>query len=213
MVNKKSTQGMTASKLQLILIATIVLLIVAGGFGFVYARDGLKKRAADVAVATATEKESEKNKDALRDIEAKLKQNHDEVKRTSEIVAPLDNFEYQVRIIKDVQTYAAKAGVTIRGFSFTSDVAAVGAAAGTTSGSSAAANTAAGATPTISGLRKVTTTVELESPIAYKNVMNFLYYIENNLTKMQLQGVSFTRDPAKNEITAGALNLEVYVKQ
>ena len=213
MVNKKSSQGITAPKLRLILIATIVLLIIAGGFGFVFAREQLIKRAADVAVATASEKESKKNKDALRSIEAKLKDNHDEVKRTSEIVAPLENFEYQVRIIKDVQAYAAKAGVTIRGFSFTSDTSAASSASGTTSGSAAAASGTAATSPAISGLKKVTTTVELESPIAYKNVMNFLYYLENNLTKMQLQGVSLTRDPAKSEITAGALNLEVYVKQ
>ncbi len=213
MVNKKSASGITAPKLRLILIATIVLLIIAGGFGFAFAREQLVKRAADVAIATASEKESKKNKDALRSIESKLSENRDEVKRTSEIVAPLDNFEYQVRIIKDVQAYAAKAGVTIRGFSFTSDVAAAGSASGTTSGSAAAASGTAATSPAISGLKKVTTTVELESPIGYKNVMNFLYYLENNLTKMQLQGVSLTRDPAKNEITAGALNLEVYVKQ
>lgn len=209
---KKSSSSMTAPKLRLVLIITIVLLVVVGGAGFYFAREKLSAYASEVSVINAAKEESDKNIQELTKIKDELDSNSDAIKRTSEIVAPLENFEYQNKIIQDVQSYAAKAGVQVKGFSFTTDVANANSGSGTTSGSAAAAGTAQTGTKTIAGLKKVTTTVELASPIEYPKIMNFLYFIEHNLTKMQLQGVSLTRDPKNGNVTAGALNLEVYVR-
>ena len=42
--------------------------------------------------------------------------------------------------------------------------------------------------------------------------MNFIHYIENNLTKMQLSGVSLSKGKEGNNITVSALTIEVYLK-
>lgn len=211
-MSETSSNGLDAQKLRMLLIGTLLVILLAGIGGFVFARQQIMTYAVDVSKATNNQKISSDNLNALQAVQTTLSNNKDAVSRTSELVAESKEYQYQDQIIADVNTYAQKAGISITGYTFTSDVSASASASGTTSGTAAAANGTAG-NKAISGLKTVGVTVAIKSPVPYGNVMNFIHYLELNLTKMQLKGVSLSNDTAdRGNVTVGALNLEVYTR-
>lgn len=197
---------MTAQKLRILLLAGIVVLVLVAGGIFWLVRGYLLDYAKDVQRSTAEANSSTQNLATLESLKTQLSQEADTVERTKNIVAESKSYAYQDQIIKDINTYADRSGVTISGYTFNTDVP-VGAAAPST----AAAPAVAGP-KTVSGLKSVSVSVNVKSPVKYENVMNFIHSIEQNLTKMQLAGISLTKDPTSNNVTASALTIEVYTR-
>lgn len=102
-------------------------------------------------------------------------------------------FGYQDQIVRDIQSYAAKAGVTVTGFTFPEQTSVT--------------------TPDKTGLKSVTATLTFHSPLPYQNLLLFLKYVEQNVTKMQITDLQLTpaTDDAKNLANVG-LTLKVYVR-
>jgi hypothetical protein len=203
----KSVSKMTAQKLRLLLIVSILVLIVLASAGFWLMRLQLIQYANEVQVSTAAASSSTQNLSTLEKLKTELTEDADTVARTKNIVADSKSYGYQDQIIKDINTYAERSGVSVSGYSFNSE----GTATPTTGAAQGAAPAAASA-KSVSGLKSISVSVNIKSPVKYTTIMNFVHSIEQNLTKMQLAGISFTKDPSSDNVTASALTIEVYVR-
>lgn len=205
---KNPTSSLTAQKLRIILIAGIFLLIAVAGVLFFFARNVLATYSVEVQKMTATAESSSENLNALNTLKTKLAEDAESVERAKSLVAESQSYAYQDQIIKDINMFASKAGVGVSGYQFNSESGAAG--GGTTA--AAPADATAQAAPTVSGLKTVNVSVNLASPVKYESIMHFINMIEQNLTKMQLAGISLAKDEQTNGVTASSLTLEVYVK-
>ena len=201
---------MTAQKLRTLLIVSIFLIVLLTAGLFVYARSILAGYAADVQKVSDTAASSSRNLSALNTLKTKLAEDKDAVERTNNLVAESRSYAYQDQIIKDLKTFASKSKVTISGFQFNNEQAGA-----TGTGAVASPNvtppTDTSAVPT-NGLKTVSVSINLKSPMAYRDIMNFIHMIEQNLTKMQLTGVAFNKDTNSDNVTVNALTIEVYVR-
>jgi hypothetical protein len=216
---KKTASSLTAQKLRIILVATIFLLIALAGVVFFFARNTLDTYAADVHKMTKAAESSSQNLAALNSLKAKLAENKEAVERAKSLVAESQYYAYQDQIIKDINTFAAKSGVAISGYQFngeaTAGAGAAPAAAPTPAAGAPVEGGAATATPgaTVSGLKSTSVAITLDKPLSFEQIMRFVNMIEQNLTKMQLAGVSIAKDPeSSNGVAVNSLTIEVYVK-
>lgn len=203
---KKQVSGMTAQKLRLLLLVCIALLIILSAAGFWFAHKQLVSFAEQVRETTAIANASTQDLTNLQALKTKLAEDADTVERTKNIVADSQYYAYQDQIIKDINTYASRAGVTITGYTFNSQTGSTG-----TPAPSAATAPNAG-NPSVAGLKSVSVSIAIKSPVKYGNIMNFVHAIEQNLTKMQLAGISITKDSQSDNVTANSLNVEVYTR-
>lgn len=210
---KNTVSGLTASKLRLILIVGIIALLGIAVALFILVRGILTNYAAEVQQITGKSQSSSNDVASLTKLKEKLETDRAAVERTKDLVAESKEYQYQDQIIKDINSYATKAGISISGYAFDSTSSAPGSAP--SGGAAAPAPAAGGATPpgsgAISGLKSISVTITPKSPLKYESLMNFIHYIEQNLTKMQLAGISFSKDD-KGQVTANALTIEVYVR-
>lgn len=189
-----------ASKLRIILASSIILLIGISIGLFLFFRGQLVGYAEQVKTANTKASVSQSDINMLENLQKELDSNQVAVNRAKNIVADSQNYKYQNQIIDDITTYAKKANVTISGYGFTTD-----STAGTT-GSSATGGPAA---PT--GLKSVGVSVGIKSPVDYESIIRFIHYIEANLTKMQVSGISLTGDGSTN-VTASPITIQVYTR-
>lgn len=204
---QKQVSGLTAQKLRLLLICSILLLILIGGTAFWYVNQQLTGFANQVRVTAATANASTADLTNLQSLKTQLAEDADTVERTKNIVADSQSYSYQDQIIKDINTYANRAGVTITSYTFMTDTpSAAGGQRAEVSGQSS--------TKAVAGLKSVGVAIAIKSPVKYTNIMNFIHAIEQNLTKMQLSGISLTKDSQAqtDNITAGTLTIEVYTR-
>lgn len=206
---KKQVSGLTAQKLRLLLLVGIALLIILSATGFWLLHKQLVGFAEQVRATTATAAASTQDLTNLQSLKTKLAEDADTVERTKNIVADSQYYAYQDQIIKDINTYASRAGVIITGYTFNSQTANTTPGASQSAASTPAATTAPQAVP---GIKSVSVSVAIKSPVKYSSMMNFIHAIEQNLTKMQLAGVSITKDTQSDNVTANSLNLEVYTR-
>lgn len=213
----KSKTKLTAPRLQLMLCISIVLIIIVGVALFQVGQKQLSNVARTVAEAGAAADASQNDLQRLQDTQTQLKQDADVVKSVSDIVAESKNHLYQNQVINDLTKFAASSGVTITNIAFAS----------TTSGSKAATTTPTapavsptlgvgsglpGAVPSggLAGVKPVSETITLKSPINYSSFLQFLHDIEQNLTNMQLQSISLSSDASG--LTSNDLTIQVYIR-
>lgn len=202
---------MTAQKLRMLLLASIIGLVLIAGAVFWLIRGHLMTFAHEVQQSNAEANSSTQNLATLEHLKTQLSQDADTVERTKNIVAESKSYAYQDQIIKDINTYASRSGVSVSGYTFSADTGATAGTAVTSTPPAASTQATAGA-KTVTGLKSVSVSVNLKSPVKYESVMNFIHSIEQNLTKMQLAGISLTKDPTSDNVTASALTIEVYTR-
>ncbi len=189
-------QFLTPSRLRIILAITL-LLILALGIGIFYISYGkLKKSAADTSAQVASARDSQNTLSNLQELKKELDAEKDAINRTAQVMANSQNYTYQDQIINDLTVYAGRAGLSISNIAFSANQAAP--ATGT-------------AAPTTQGLKTVGVAVTLANPVDYTSLLNFLHYIEQNLTKLKLSSIDLTKS-SNNDVTTNILSLEVYVK-
>lgn len=193
---------MTASRLRLILVGSIVLLALLIGFGFYSAQSFLHNFAVTVSHAQQDANASADDISTLQRLEDKLEEDVAIIDRTKKIVADSKAYEYQDQIIADLNTYAAKSGISITSFTFADN----NAASATSETNSAASE------PAIPGLKSTSVSVQIASPTKYDRLMRFVSHIEQNLTKMQLASLTLSKGQKPDEVTTSELVIGVYVK-
>lgn len=208
---KKATNNLTPKRLRIILSVSIVLLILASAGGFLLFRGQLISFAEKVHSDTIAADVSSKDVAALERLGKELDESTISINRAKSIVADSQQYQYQNQIVNDLNAFAKTAGLAIANYSFLSDNTA-GAA-----GTAAPAPAAGAATPSVAGLKTTGVSISLRTPANYKAVMRFIYLIEQNLTKMQLTGISLSASSGENgvsptDVAVTPLTIEVYIK-
>ncbi len=203
---KKQKEGLSAPQLRIVLLCTIVLIFCAAAVGFWYFRSGLIDYSKQVQEDNAKAAVSSSDVSTLKTLKQELEDNKVAVTRTKNIVADSQHYQYQNQIIEDITSYAKKAKVSLGGFTFNSDTA-----SSSTSGAAAAGS--AVTTPAPAGLKSVNVSVDIKSPVSYQSLIKFIHYIEVNLTKMQVAGISMAKiADSDTDVTANPITLEVYTR-
>lgn len=196
---------LTPTRLRLVLSITIALIVIAGGGLFYLAYNRLSEIAAETGQSAASARESEDTLARLQSLRSDLDARSDAINRTSNVMANSQNYAYQDRLVNDLTVYATRANLSIKNISFSAaqaQAAAPAAADGT-------ADPAATGAP--AGLNKATVDITLESPVNYQDLLNFLHYVEQNLTKLKISKVVMSKSQSDG-VTIDMLNLEVYVR-
>lgn len=203
-----TTKKMTATTLRLVLSIAIFLVAGVSIAGFAFFSGSLKNYAEEVSKTNGEAQASDTNIQSLQKTQAELEKYKDTAIRAQSIVSESASYQYQDQITRDLNNYAAQAGLVITGFTFDSTATAAPAAPATP-GSTATPQTAAAP----AGLNSKTVTIQLESSVPYKSLLSFMNMIEENLTKMQIAKVTLAKSSDNDENVAGqTLAIEVYVK-
>ncbi len=191
----------TTVRIGLFVMLVLILLAMAGGCYLAYTF--LEKTAREVAQIQTKAQSVTAQVDNLVRLEGQLKHYKNDVKKAQQIVAESKSYHYQNQIINDLTNYASQAGVPIASFNFQDKAAA--------SSKTASANAKNNAN-TNSGLKSTQISVQLGAHVEYVKLLRFLHLIEQNLTRMQIAGISLTSGEQAGTVGAQAIDLEVYVK-
>ncbi|MCA9334784.1 hypothetical protein KC953_01435 [Candidatus Saccharibacteria bacterium] len=189
---------LTASKLRLILLGFMLFLLVLGTGLFLLYRQFLIDYSIQVAEANNSATISNDEVTRLKNLEVRLTNDSVAVNRAKKIVSDSKSYQYQNQIIDDINSYASAAGLKIAGFNFSSD--------------DAVSSTADPAAPIVPGLKSTDATITIENPVSYISIMKFIHAIENNLTKIQVTGISISKATKSNDVVVNPISIRVYVK-
>ncbi len=179
--------------LNISLYVLLTLLVVGFGAGSYYGYQALSAYNLDVNHRKIDGSLADQSISKLQILEKELDENESAVTKAAAIVSDTKFYRYQDQIVNDITAHAQASGINILGFDF-----------------STANNTAAQSS--VKGLKTVTATITLDSPLEYTKYLNFLKNIEKSLTKMQVTQINTTKDPkSTNEISAPSIAIEVYV--
>lgn len=195
--------SLTPTRLRLILSISMALIIVGGVGIFYLSYKELSKTAAEVGVHAANARESQDTLQRLQSLKKELETKKDIIDMTSRVMASSENYAYQDLLVQDLTIYASRAHLTIKNINFSSPA------------SSAPATPAAEGAPApeaAAGLKKATVDITLETPVDYKSLLDFLHYVEQNLTKLKISKVVMTKSES-DSVNIDVLNLEVYIRQ
>jgi hypothetical protein len=201
---EKGIHNLTATRLRVMLSASLVGILVIIGIGFYFLQSYLYSFAVEVSHANEDASTSGSDIATLQKLQQEFKNDQTTIQRVESIVAESKSYEYQDQIIADLNTYANRSGVKITSFTFD---------AGTPSKTGATVSTTpASPSVAVAGLKSTGVSITLEAPTKYNSLMKFIHSIEQNLTKMQLASLSLTKGTASDEVSISALQLEVYIK-
>lgn len=214
-MTKNKTKGpMTATTLRIVL-ASLLLLILAGmSTGFYFAYTYLKSTATAVASTQAEALASDAKLQQLMSLQGQLDKHKSSVDKAKQIVAESQMYQYQNQIIGDLNNFANQAGLAIKSFIFQSTGPTGATPQPAAPPVAPAAGAAPGGTPAAgaSGVKSTIVSIQLDEDISYENLLHFIYLTEQNLTRMQVSGVTIAKAEDAGKINAQNLNLEVYIK-
>lgn len=194
----------TPAIFEVILIFSILFLITLCIAAFLFFQIQLKNIALDVKKANQEATMSRGDLSHIKEISDYLKKETESIERAKNIVVDSQSSQYEDRILNDISTYAQKSGVFLKGVDFQSTNPSPGGQGPATPQSAPVA---------VGGLKFSTATINIRSPVEYKNLMQFLYYIENNITKIQITGITITKaSGSSQEVSINPLTIRVYVK-
>lgn len=223
-----SQSRFTAVKLRYTLVAALVMISLLGVAIFYFGYNLLASKASETSEVATTASESNKKIQDLTNTKKLLEKNKKAVARASQIVSNSQSYVYQDQIIGDLNRIAAKSGIEIIDITF-SDATVVGGTPGAASGpnQSTPSQTDPGAATgrpggpsapaqLVGGVKAVTTSVRISEKVEYDKMLDFLYAIEQNLTKMSISQISLRKSDApingKPAIVTDQLTIEVYVR-
>ena len=186
-----------------IVLSLLLLIILSAMVGLViFAYSFLSKTSEEVGKMQTEAIAVDAKIQSLLASKSQLDRNSDTVKKAKNIVSESKLYQYQNQIIKDLNTYADRAGIPIKAFSFQNEP--------TTSAKTATSNKRTPASP--AGVKSTFVSIQLGDHIDYTKFLHFLSLIEKNVTRMQLLGVSISRGANNHEISIQSLEVKVYTR-
>lgn len=186
-----------------IVLSLLLLIILSAMVGLViFAYSFLSKTSEEVGKMQTEAIAVDAKIQSLLASKSQLDRNSDTVKKAKNIVSESKLYQYQNQIIKDLNTYADRAGIPIKSFSFQNEP--------TTSAKTAKSSKRTPASP--SGVKSTFVSIQLGDHIDYTKFLHFLSLIEKNVTRMQLLGVSISRGANNHEISIQSLEVKVYTR-
>jgi Tfp pilus assembly protein PilO len=191
---EKQLKALTPPKLRIILIAMMALLLVAGGVIFWYLRSQLVSFAHEVHEADIAAEESNANITQLQNLQRVLEENEVAINRADRLVLDSSLATYQDTLINEITTFAEKSGLKVSSFSF---------------------NPSGDSSANVAGIKTTTVTVTLSDSASYREIMEFMHYIEYSLIRMRTDGLAMTSGSSgsdKSELNISSISLEVFIK-
>ena len=186
-----------------IVLSLLLLIILSAMVGLViFAYSFLSKTSEEVGKMQTEAIAVDAKIQSLLASKSQLDRNSDTVKKAKNIVSESKLYQYQNQIIKDLNTYADRAGIPIKAFSFQNEPI--------TSAKTATSSKRTPASP--AGVKSTFVSIQLGDHIDYTKFLHFLSLIEKNVTRMQLLGVSISRGANNHEISIQSLEVKVYTR-
>lgn len=186
-----------------IILSLLLLIILSAMVGLViFAYSFLSKTSEEVGKMQTEATAVDAKIQSLLASKSQLDRNSDTVKKAKNIVSESKLYQYQNQIIQDLNTYADRAGIPIKSFSFQNEP--------TTSAKTATSSKQISASP--AGVKSTFVSIQLGDHIDYTKFLHFLSLIEKNVTRMQLSGVSISRGANNHEISIQSLEVKVYTR-
>ena len=186
-----------------IILSLLLLIILSAMVGLViFAYSFLSKTSEEVGKMQTEATAVDAKIQSLLASKSQLDRNSDTVKKAKNIVSESKLYQYQNQIIQDLNTYADRAGIPIKSFSFQNEPTA---SAKTVTSSKQTSTSPA-------GVKSTFVSIQLGDHIDYTKFLHFLSLIEKNVTRMQLSGVSISRGANNHEISIQSLEVKVYTR-
>lgn len=186
-----------------IVLSLLLLIILSAMVGLViFAYSFLSKTSEEVGKMQTEAIAVDAKIQSLLASKSQLDRNSDTVTKAKNIVSESKLYQYQNQIIKDLNTYADRAGIPIKAFSFQNEP--------TTSAKTTKSSKRTPASP--AGVKSTFVSIQLGDHIDYTKFLHFLSLIEKNVTRMQLLGVSISRGANNHEISIQSLEVKVYTR-
>lgn len=186
-----------------IVLSLLLLIILSAMVGLViFAYSFLSKTSEEVGKMQTEAIAVDAKIQSLLASKSQLDRNSDTVTKAKNIVSESKLYQYQNQIIKDLNTYADRAGIPIKAFSFQNEP--------TTSAKTTKSSKRTPASP--AGVKSTFVSIQLGDHIDYTKFLHFLSLIEKNVTRMQLLGVSIFRGANNHEISIQSLEVKVYTR-
>jgi len=186
-----------------IVLSLLLLIILSAMVGLViFAYSFLSKTSEEVGKMQTEAIAVDAKIQSLLASKSQLDHNSDTVKKAKNIVSESKLYQYQNQIIQDLNTYADRAGIPIKSFSFQNEP--------TTSAKTATSSKQTSTSP--AGVKSTFVSIQLGDHIDYTKFLHFLSLIEKNVTRMQLLGVSISRGANNHEISIQSLEVKVYTR-
>ena len=186
-----------------IVLSLLLLIILSAMVGLViFAYSFLSKTSEEVGKMQTEAIAVDAKIQSLLASKSQLDRNSDTVTKAKNIVSESKLYQYQNQIIKDLNTYADRAGIPSKAFSFQNEP--------TTSAKTTKSSKRTPASP--AGVKSTFVSIQLGDHIDYTKFLHFLSLIEKNVTRMQLLGVSISRGANNHEISIQSLEVKVYTR-
>ena len=186
-----------------IILSLLLLIILSAMVGLViFAYSFLSKTSEEVGKMQTEATAVDAKIQSLLASKSQLDRNSDTVKKAKNIVSESKLYQYQNQIIQDLNTYADRAGIPIKSFTFQNEP--------TTSAKTTTPSKQTSASP--AGVKSTFVSIQLGDHIDYTKFLHFLSLIEKNVTRMQLSGVSISRGANNHEISIQSLEVKVYTR-
>ena len=186
-----------------IVLSLLLLIILSAMVGLViFAYSFLSKTSEEVGRMQTEATAVDAKIQSLLASKSQLDRNSDTVKKAKNIVSGSKLYQYQNQIIQDLNTYADRAGIPIKSFSFQNEP--------TVSVKTATSSKQTSTSP--AGVKSTFVSIQLGDHIDYTKFLHFLSLIEKNVTRMQLSGVSISRGANNHEISIQSLEVKVYTR-
>ena len=186
-----------------IVLSLLLLIILSAMVGLViFAYSFLSKTSEEVGKMQTEAAAVDAKIQSLLASKSQLDRNSDTVKKAKNIVSESKLYQYQNQIIQDLNTYADRAGIPIKSFSFQNEP--------TTSTKTATSSKQISTSP--AGVKSTFVSIQLGDHIDYTKFLHFLSLIEKNVTRMQLSGVSISRGANNHKISIQSLEVKVYTR-
>jgi len=204
----KSSRELTPARLRATLVAVLLFLLALGVVVFMLGYRQITQYSHETQEKAAAAQKSNSKVQDLMSVKRQLEENALVVNNASQLVSESTFYAYQDQIIRDIDAYATKAGITLENITFND---AATATASTTTGSVTS--------PLPAGIKATTATVTFRNPINYTAILRFVHSLEQSLFRMSVLGVSITKSTDATElkndpdaITCDPINIEVYIK-
>lgn len=193
---------LNASIMRIIMTLLLIVILVAMIGAVTFAYSFLSKASEDVGKMQNEAVAIDSKIQNLLVLKDQLDKNSDIAKKAKNIVSESKMYQYQNQIVQDLSTYADRAGVPIRSFTFQSD--------SKNSAQSPAAKKKTNTGP--AGIKNTFVSIQLGEKIDYVRFLHFLNLIEKNVTRMQLSGVAISRAPDSREVSVQEFEVKVYTR-
>lgn len=191
---KNRSFSLKASIFSYILGALMAIVIIGAFVGAYYLNGFLVQKKDEVSKVENDVVANESSIGLAQALEQYIKNNRKDIDLVKKVVSDTKEYQYQDDIINDIVTYAAQTGLKLLSVTFPTSI----------SSSSSKDKSAP--------VKTMQAVIEIDKEFSYDKYINFIYKIEQNISKMRILQISIDLGKEAGSITGSSIKLEVYVK-